>query len=118
MGPWNIPKYTLKKKNGSLGKGNYKMNEGNNQNDGNIRGTKKPRGDQEVKAITDITLVVVQEPKTQEANEPQVTLNATSLSNRLKVRNPLGGKNPQVQTKGRGVTKPGKGMKCCHQRSC
>lgn len=60
--------------------------------------------------IETTTTVADQGNTVEESHEDPVKVITTSQISKPRVRNPLGGKNPQIPTKRRGVTKPGKGI--------
>lgn len=58
--------------------------------------------------VSEVTIVVEDKnTNEQESTEVPESANGTTRWSKPKVRNTLGGKNPQYQTKGRGITKPG-----------
>lgn len=110
MGPWNIHKYNVKKKNGSAGKGNHEKHGSNNQKEITLRENTKIQGSySEIPKETPIWLEK-QNPKETELPLAADTVDNTRRWSKAKVRNSSGGKNPQIHTKGRGITKPGKGI--------
>lgn len=110
MGPWNIPKYNLKKRNGVKGHVVPK------NTDSSQMTTKANSIHEEKTVITKpaATQVVEKSPEDQKdaanAAPVEVVVVASKPHVKLKVRNPNGGKNPQMHSRGRGISKPGKGI--------
>lgn len=108
MGPWNIPKYVIKKKKSNVGKPSRKNNDGIHLQEPSPRVVKKTHVEginEEVSANVKSSLqeVEVQEVPMVEASEAVPKLKSI---NNGRVRNPLGGKNPQLAVKGKKLAKP------------
>lgn len=111
MGPWNIPKYHMRKKINHQGKGIIKRNENAMHQGVSNKSLKKKQGSQQVISTSDTTKVAEQKTTDPEIQTSPEIPQAKAQNVTPKVRNPSGGRNPQINTKSRGITKPGKGVK-------
>lgn len=110
MGPWNIPKYIAKKRKAGNGKSGHKNNNANIVQEHAPRVMKKTH----VEVVNgEIDLIVKNPSKDVEDQiatmiEDKVEIPKAKPVSKPRVRNPIGGKNPQLAVKGKKLAKPAK----------